>query len=197
MNKNMNTKNTENNVEEKAKSLVMERITGHRKGLPDVPTYTHSFRVHEIITSHAADIGVSSDGCLAALLHDVVEDGGVRFEDLIADGFSQRTVELVRLCTHEETDLGKEARWTLMIAKLTIANDREAWAIKLADLLDNLKESRYLAEDKRRFMIEVKAQLMLRLTANMFESHQLWQDLQKEMEIQREAIVSKMETVQI
>ncbi|MEK7655566.1 MAG: HD domain-containing protein [Patescibacteria group bacterium] len=168
-----------------AKNLVMDRIPGHRKGLPDVPTYTHSFRVYETINSYATDVGMSSDCCLAALLHDVVEDGGVSFERLLAEGFSHRTVELVKLCSHEETNLGKEARWTLMIAKLIEANDYEAWAIKLADLLDNLKESQWLAEDKRRFMIEVKAQLMLKLTAQMFKDHSLWQGLNEEYRNQR------------
>ena len=65
------------------------------------------------------------------------------------------------------------------------ANDYEAWAIKLADLLNNLKESQWLAEDKRRFMIEVKAQLMLKLTAQMFKDHSLWQGLNEEYRNQR------------
>lgn len=165
-----------------AQRLVTERIKGHRKGLPEVPTHEHSFRVYEIIKKQD---DMSNDARLAALLHDIVEDGGVTYEELADAGFSQRTIELVRLCSHSETDMGKEARWTLMIAKLIEAKDREAWAIKIADLLDNLKESRGLAFENRHFMVEVKAKLMLRLTARLFADHPLWSELMKEVDIQR------------
>jgi (p)ppGpp synthase/HD superfamily hydrolase len=57
-----------------------------REGLPD-PYVNHVLRV----AHHAASPS------LAALLHDTVEDCRVTFADLHAEGFSARTVELVRL----------------------------------------------------------------------------------------------------
>ncbi len=95
-------------LDEKANILVKRWIPGHRKGLPDVQAYLHSVCVQEIIESNLVEPKLSPDVGLAALLHDLVEDGGVTFEELTAEGFSARTVELVRLCTHEDTDLGKD-----------------------------------------------------------------------------------------
>lgn len=169
----------------RAAELVRFRIAGHRKGLPDTPNHLHSFRVLESLQQHDVKNMLSSDTKLGALLHDIVEDGGVSLNELTAHGFSSRTVELVSLCSHMETSLGKEARWTLMIARLIQADDRDAWMIKIADLLDNLKESRGLTESKRRFMIEVKAQLMLRLTANLAGDTSLWRALEEEAELQK------------
>ncbi len=101
---------------------------------------------------------------LAALLHDIVEDGNTSLEELVEMGFTRRIVELVYLCSHNTKVENKTERWTLMMAKLTEARDEEAWCIKLIDLSDNLKQSRGLSEENRKFMIEVKTPLMLRLT---------------------------------
>lgn len=168
-----------------AKKLVTERIQGHRSGLPDVPTSLHSLRVQELIKEYVVALEFPYEMSLAAVLHDVVEDGGVSFDELSSLGFSERTVELVRLCTHKETPLGSVARWTMMIATLVAANDEEAWMIKLADLLDNIKESYALVPERRRFMVEVKAELMLKLTMEQSKNHPLWQALAAEVTHQK------------
>lgn len=169
----------------KAQTLVKQKITGHRKGLPNIPTYTHSFRVLELVKKHKIDDETAEDIQLAALLHDAVEDGGVTFEELIDMGFSERTVELVRLCSHGETDMGKEARWLLMMAALVRAREEDAWRIKLADLTDNLTESKGLLPNKRRFMIETKASLMWHIAKNMPLLQTFCDGLAEEAERQR------------
>ena len=58
-----------------------------------------------------------------------------------------------------------------MMAKLIEARDEEAWCIKLIDLSDNLKQSGGLSEDNRKFMVEVKAPLVLRLTQSLDDGH--------------------------
>lgn len=169
----------------KAQTLVKERITGHRKGLSDVPTYAHSFRVLEIIKKYKADDITQETTQMAALLHDVVEDGGVTYEELVTIGFPKRTIDLIRLCSHEETDMGKEARWLLMMATLVRARDEDAWRIKLADLTDNLTESKGLQPDKRRFMIETKAPMMWHIAKNMPSLQPFCDGLAEETERQR------------
>ncbi len=82
-----------------------------------------------------------------------------------------------------------------MIAKLIEARDEDAWRIKLADLTDNLRQCHGLSLDNRRFMIEVKATLMLRLAKTMPFSRMITEEppfvqpsilaLQTEMEKQR------------
>ncbi len=75
----------------KAEALVKERITGTRKGLPDEQNYKHSFRVRDIVSaSHHWD-DPDYDLFIAALLHDIVEDGGVTFDELKEMDFSKRT----------------------------------------------------------------------------------------------------------
>jgi len=85
-------------------------------------------------------------------------------------GFTDRTAPLVDLCSHSLAIGGSAERWIAMMARLSHENSIEAWRIKLADLTDNLTQSQGLSPDNRRFMVETKAPLMLRLT----EKHSIW-----------------------
>jgi len=147
-----------------AKALVQEKIKGERKGLPGEYNYMHSLRVCDAVKRLHHWDDPDLELFLAALLHDIVEDGGVSFEELVALGFTGRTIELIRLCTHDMSVENKTERWTLMVAKLIEARDEEAWYIKLCDLADNLTQSHGLTEENRRFMVGIKAPLLLRLT---------------------------------
>jgi|GEM_PF-881379 len=172
----------------KAEDLVRERIKGTRKGLPDEQNYLHSFRVRDIVsTSHHWD-DPDYDLFIAALLHDVVEDGGVSFEELEKMGFTKRTIELVRLCSHDTSIEDKTKRWIRMVARLVEANDSDAWRIKLADLTDNLTQSKGLSLENRKFMVEVKAPLLLRLGRAPYSAHGKLQD---EMENQKKELAKQ------
>lgn len=160
-----------------AKALVKERITGTRKGLPESENYLHSYRVMDIVSKNHHWDDPDYDLFTAALLHDIVEDEGVTFTDLIAMGFTPRTIALVDLCSHSLEITDSTERWMLMIAKLIKANDEDAWRIKIADLADNLTESHGLEPESRRFMIEVKAPLLLRLTKDVpYSARKLLED---------------------
>ncbi len=168
-----------------AEALVKERIRGTRKGLPDEQNYSHSLRVQRLVMDCHHWDDPDHDVFLAALLHDVIEDGGVTFEELQAMGFTSRTIDLVRLCTHPLAVENSTERWTLMMAKLVEARDDDAWRIKLADLTDNLRQSVGLTPENRKFMVEVKAPLMLRLTERYIFIEEAWRVLWREMEKQR------------
>lgn len=155
----------------KAEALVRERITGTRKGLPDEQNYRHSFRVRDIVSECHHWDDPDYDLFIAALLHDIVEDGKVTFDELQNMGFSDRTIDLVRLCSHRMDIKDSTQRWVLMIAKLIEAHDDDAWRIKLADLTDNLAQSSGLLIENRRFMIEVKAPMLLRLAHVPYSAH--------------------------
>ena len=147
-----------------AKALVQEKITGERKGLPGEYNYMHSIRVYDAVKRLHHWDDPDLELFLAALLHDIVEDGGVSYEELVALGFTRRTIELIRLCTHDMSIENKTERWTLMVAKLIEVRDEEAWYIKLCDLADNLTQVHGLTEENRRFMVEVKGSIFLHLT---------------------------------
>lgn len=151
-------------LEVKAKKLVKEKILGKRKGLEDELNYEHSFRVFEIVKKLHHWDDPDFELFLAALLHDIVEDGNISFEELLDIGFSGRTIELVYLCTHDNNIKNHTERWMLMMENLIKARDEEAWFIKLVDLADNISQSHGLSPENRKFMIEVKAPIILRLT---------------------------------
>lgn len=158
----------------KAEQLVKERIPGTRKGMSE-PAYEHSFRVSAALE----DAGYSEEVCLAGLLHDVVEDGEVTFEELLSLGFSPRVVDIVRLCTHDLSVKGSDERWTLLMAGLVRAQDAEAWAVKIADVTDNLRSSEHLVPERRDFMRTVKGPLIVSLTTRLLAETKLWNELQR------------------
>jgi len=167
-----------------AKKLVTERIPGFRKGTSDVPAYIHSINVADSLQK----IGCTWDVHLAGLLHDIVEDGDTSLQELKRFGFSDRTIELVDLCSHDKSVQGGDARWVKMIARLVERNDQDAWVIKLADILDNLRSCHTMPEDRQRFMKETKAPLMLKLTEEQLSDLPIWQELENQCQILRQAI---------
>jgi GTP diphosphokinase / guanosine-3',5'-bis(diphosphate) 3'-diphosphatase len=75
------------------------------------------------------------DARIAAVLHDVVEDTGLTFERLEAEGFSQEVLYAVRLLTHDPAE-----DYFAYLERLK--SNRIAHEVKLADLEDNLDLSR-------------------------------------------------------
>ena len=61
----------------------------------------------------------------------------------------------------------KDARWTKMIARLIDTQDKDAWAIKCADLLDNYASSHTMPEDRATFIRTVKVPLFLSVTKDI------------------------------
>lgn len=160
-----------------AKTLVAKRIPGTRKG-SDEPAYIHSIRVSDAL----ARFGYGEDVVVAGALHDVVEDGATSLDELRQMGFNERIVELVRLCTHDDMIEGGDRRWIKMMAGLIDADDAEAWAIKIADITDNLKSSHTLSQDRRMFMYQAKAPFLLRLSWLKLADSKAWQELKQTVE---------------
>jgi len=71
----------------------------------------------------------------AAVMHDLVEDTSWTFVQLIQEGFSEKIVSLVDLCTHR-----KGSDYLEYIGR--ISTNSEARAIKLADLRHNMRPDR-------------------------------------------------------
>ena len=99
------------------------------------------------------DLGLDIDTIAAGLLHDVVEDTGVKIEELEAI-FGSEVAKLV----DGVTKLGKIAYKTkeeqqvenLRKMFLAMAKDIRVIIIKLADRLHNLRTLEYVDEDKQR-----------------------------------------------
>ena len=120
---------------EETVEILKKSIEWNRHGI-DVPTYIHSVRVGELLKKH----GFSEDVQYAGLLHDIVEDGWYSFEKLKELGYSNRTIELVDLSTFDMELGDSKQAWVKMMERLILVDDKEAWAVKLADIADNLTE---------------------------------------------------------
>lgn len=160
-------------LQEKAEELVKSRIKGKRKG-KDEPMYLHSFRVAEKLEQN----GYGAAVVLAGLLHDIIEDSDTTEGELSDFGYSDRIVQLVLLCSHKDEMKNKDARWFEMLSRLIVARDEDAWAIKLADILDNLGSSDSLSPDRRDFMRNVKAPALLAASKDVVGETVLWKAVQ-------------------
>lgn len=82
----------------------------------------------------AVQMDTEAETCVA-LLHDVVEDTPITFEELIAEGFTEEIIEALRLMTHND-----DTPYFDYIRK--IKDNPIAKKVKLADLCHNSTESR-------------------------------------------------------
>lgn len=79
---------------------------------------------------HVAESMEDEVTCTAALLHDVVEDTDVTFEDLAEMGFTPEVIRIVRLLTHDP-----EVPYMDYVRR--IKEDPQAVKVKLSDLRHN------------------------------------------------------------
>ncbi|MEY4530811.1 MAG: hypothetical protein RLZZ156_1532 [Deinococcota bacterium] len=162
---------------EKAAQLIAQRIPGTRKGTLE-PAYQHSIRVSQTLER----LGFNADIVLAGMLHDIVEDGNTSLNELEAMGCNTNVLQLIDLSSHNmetpvRTNLEKDQRWAKMVARLEEAGNAEAWAVKLADLLDNLRGSASLKPERQAVFLEIKAPTYLRLTNPCLGQHPLWREV--------------------
>lgn len=86
---------------------------------------------------HIAEQMDKEEECIVAMLHDVVEDTGMDFDDLEKE-FSQTVIEALKLLTHD-----KSVEYLEYIKE--IKNNPIARKVKLADLKHNSDKTRLLS----------------------------------------------------
>jgi len=135
----------ENEMVEKARQIAWDAHSGQidKTGGPYI---NHAWRVSEmkIIDSPIKRI--------VALLHDVIEDTDVTYDDLREQGFSEEIINSIRLVTKtKEINIDEYFK--------RIKADPVARAVKIADLTHNMDKSRWdepdagwkdLSEDERK-----------------------------------------------
>ena len=91
-----------------ALTLAVQAHAGQLRKGTAIPYVAHPMGV----ASLALDFGADEDQAIAALLHDVLEDGGPHFAPIIAERFGQRVLTIVQGCTDGVPDAtGKKADW--------------------------------------------------------------------------------------
>ena len=91
---------------------------------------------------HLAEQMTDEDSICVALLHDVVEDTDITFEDLEKEGFSKDIIDALRLMTHDESVPYME--YIKLIKTNSIAT-----VVKLADLKHNSDLTRLDVVDEK------------------------------------------------
>jgi (p)ppGpp synthase/HD superfamily hydrolase len=96
------------------------------------PYWHHPAAVMLLLGERATD-----DERKAALLHDVLEDSTCTEDELRSAGFSDTTINIVKLVTR-----GDDENYAEYILRVTLSGNRSAMRVKLADLDHNLDRSR-------------------------------------------------------
>ena len=108
-----------------------------------VPYWTHPVAVYIKTRNMVQKYGLDDSACIAALLHDVVEDGKTSFDE-VERRFGSKVREEVGFLTHV-----KSTPYMDYVSGIISSGCREAMAVKLADLLHNTDPDRLgrLSED--------------------------------------------------
>lgn len=116
-----------------AMKIAFEAHLG-QKDKSGLPYIYHPIHLAEQMTDEATTC--------AALLHDVLEDTAVTFEELKNAGFADEIIEALRLLTHDE-----EVPYMAYVT--AIKSNSIAKAVKLADLAHNSDLTRLDAVDEK------------------------------------------------
>ena len=127
-----------------ALALAIEAHQNQIRKSTQIPYISHPMAVASI----ALEFGASEDQAIAALLHDSIEDGGRKYEEVILAQFGQYVHDLVQGCTDGTPDkTGKKAPWlerkTAYLEHLQIASDD----ILLVSCSDKLHNARAIVSD--------------------------------------------------
>jgi len=144
----------EKDILRRAVSLASRAHAGQQRASGE-PYVRHALAVAKIL----ADLGLDHQTLAAAILHDVVEDGGITLEDLKRD-FGARTASLVdgvtkmKVIQEFQMQPGSSRREhtqaeSLRKMLLAMAEDVRVVFIKLADRLHNMRTLESLPEDKQ------------------------------------------------
>lgn len=123
-----------NNLIARAVRFADQAHDGQVRKFSGFPYITHPMEVMQIVNGICSD----DDVLAAAVLHDVIEDCGVTYTDLVIE-FNERVAHLVYQVTSaaDKTDGDRTTRAYINRAILTNAS-AEAQTIKLADIISNL-----------------------------------------------------------
>ncbi len=136
----------------KAGHFARRAHRGQRRKYRGSPYSHHPFRVARAVAAH--EIGTSVT-VAAALLHDTVEDTAVSHA-LIEREFGTEVAQLVRELTKlKQPDVSdRRERFQNELTRLE-GISREAKIIKLLDRIDNVRESRHVADGfTQRYLVE-------------------------------------------
>ncbi len=122
-----------------ALSVAVEAHKGQVRKSTTIPYISHPMAVSAI----ALEFGATEEQAIASLLHDVIEDGGHKYANIIKETFGDHVHDLVQGCTDGTPDhTGNKAPWlerkTAYIERLKEAPD-DVLLVSCADKLHNAR----------------------------------------------------------
>jgi len=122
-----------------ALALAIEAHQNQIRKSTQIPYISHPLAVASI----ALEFGASEDQAIAALLHDAIEDGGIKYANIIKAQFGDHVHDLVQGCTDGTPDhSGQKAPWierkTAYLKHLQEASD-EVLLVSCSDKLHNAR----------------------------------------------------------
>ena len=114
---------------EQALCIAIEAHEG-QKDLDGNPAILHPMAV--------AVAGRNREEQIAGLLHDVVEDSSITFEDLLQRGVDEGIVDTLRLLTHDKAAMSYDE----YVGRIAASGNITALNVKHNDLLHNLRRGR-------------------------------------------------------
>lgn len=109
--------------------------TGSVRKVSKQPYWIHPEGVAQIVMEH----GGSDTEIKAAFAHDILEDTGDSYEDLV-EKFGEKVASIVKEVTNDKDEMTKIGKAQYISEKL-VQLSPEALTVKLADMLYNIKDS--------------------------------------------------------
>ena len=128
----------------KALALAVQAHDGQKRKGTEIPSVAHPMGVASI----ALDYGATEDQAIAALLHDVLEDGGPQFVSIIRERFGEAVLAIVEGCTDGVPDAqGRKADWKERKRRYLDHLETAADEIILVSGADKLHNARAIVSD--------------------------------------------------
>ena len=130
-----------------ALALAVEAHQGQKRKGTQIPYVAHPMGV----ASLALDYGADEDCAIAALLHDVLEDGGPQFAPRIEQQFGSRVLAIVEGCTDGLPDAdGQKSDWGTRKRAYLAHLEAASTDVLLVSGADKLHNARAIVSDLQR-----------------------------------------------
>ena len=132
--------------------LAARAHEGQARKSTSIPYITHPVAVAALVAGYGGD----EDQQIAALLHDVLEDGGPQYAEEIGNKFGQRVLSIVRACTDGTPDAsGRKPPWKDRKVAYLEHLRREPDEVLLVSGCDKLHNARSIMGDLQAIGVEV------------------------------------------
>ncbi|OQX50694.1 hypothetical protein B5M47_03440 [candidate division CPR3 bacterium 4484_211] len=140
------------------------------------PVIFHSIRVGLYLYSR----GYGKDIVIAGLLHDLLEDSNVTYQEII-QRFGAEVAELVQANSFDKNITDKEKRKNQTLAKC-IKKGKSALIIKATDILDNSYYYHLAKGQNLKNLLMRKTNEFLEKSARFIKNEPPWQDLKQQLD---------------